>query len=226
MFEDNNELESNSINFDEDLFNETIESRLLEVSYEDNFVIMEIKRDCNINEYMRDSNIYVPEKVEDDIFSTTLLDCGIENIRKKKIYIFSEGLSLYNVFSTNDTILINEKIKNEITDKVKDQTIIKIDKLTGNYKVTRINYNKGIEENVINSFAMKYGFDRPMGLNKDDAMIYSLELLKRITNVANIENIINLNLIYGYLNIGDNEKNVADTTEAITALRKILKKTI
>lgn len=222
MLDNINEIE----NVDENLFNETMEARLLHVSYEDNFVVMEIKRDCNINEYMRESSMYVPEKVEDDIFSTTLLDSGIENIRKKKIYIFCEGFSLYNVFSTDDTILLNEKIKDEITNKVIDQTIIKIDKLTGNFKITKIKHSNGMGENYIKSFVKRYGIDRNLGLPKEEAMICSLELLRKLIAIENIENIIDLNLVYEYLNIENRSKEIADTTEVIDTLRKILRKTI
>ena len=175
----------------------------IEINYNDNFIIFDITDDCSSEEYQKALEKYDQKNISNKLSYCTLCEGSFNAIKRKRIYICSQDNILYNIYFNENTIHINERIKQE-QPKEKcfiDERIIEIDKTNNNIKINRLKHDKNYSTYYVKCYSTKEDIFESFTLDKDDALALAKEAINNLSQVRNIENIINLSEINSYLNI-------------------------
>lgn len=205
IFADNRKKEDLSINNNPSETDQSIKDIEIEVKYEFGFITFDIKEDCNIKEFMKAVKRENLESIASRVYNRALFGGHFERIDKKKIYIFSNENREYNVYSNDNEVLINERVKVSLEDEYIDDRVIKINKGTGQYKVTRMKHKKSGSTFSVKTFIS----DEPervfLQLGYSEALEITLDMINNLSNIRNIGSILDLETISRYLNLTDNK---------------------
>lgn len=176
----------------------------IELTYIGNFLMLDIKEDCDIFEYtkaLEKKNI----KLEDTrITNNALFDGGLEHIKRKKIYFFKNNNIEYNIYSNDEKIFINERITNPENNHI-DERILEVKRKTGDYKITNLKHDE-----IRSTYCVKFfSSDKPdykfFQLGRENAFNIAQDVLNNLSKISAIKTIINLDIFYETIGITKKE---------------------
>lgn len=181
----------------------------IEVTNINNITKVEIKEDCNINEYMKAIKKLNLEDINKNIFNNALFDTGMLNvIHKKIIYIVKKDNITYNIINDDEFLYIDEHIKHDNTNGKLyiDERIIRVNKHNKEYKISRLQH-----DNSLSTFYVKfYESEDPnrlyFKLDKIEALEAANLTLTNLSKIKNIETIVDFNLINEAINKKEHQK--------------------
>ena len=186
------------------------EESKINISNEYGFTIVDIKEDCKTQDFLDISDQHPIEDLNKNVGNATLFDGSLSNIKKKKIYIKRLDDALYNIYSNDTSIHIDEKLKqlNDNEEVFIDERIIDINKQTGHYKITRMKHSKNRSTFYVKFFSSEKPDYEFFHLYQTDALTIAKETIENTASLENIDKIINLKEVLSYLPIEDNIKPI------------------
>lgn len=177
----------------------------IKTNTEGNFSVFEISKTTTFLDFYTACKQTQTNNLEDYISNAILFDGSF--ITGKKIYIFSQENKLYNIVSNDNTIHINERITYDTTDEHNktfiDERIIKIDKTTNSFIVTRMKHDKNLSTFYVKYFASDEKDETLFHLDENTAIEISHEMLSNLSSIENIDKILDLSEVSKYLSFQD-----------------------
>jgi len=182
----------------------------IEITNKDNITIVNIKEDCNLNEYIKAIDKLNAEEINQDICNNALFDTGNLNIiHKKIIYLIKTDNKIYNIINDDDFIYIDERIKYKdsltsfkIKEEVKqsnkfyiDEKIIRINKHNKEYKISRLKHDSSLSTYYVKFFDSEDPNQLYFKLNKIEALETAYSTLNNLSRIKNVGSIIDFDLI-------------------------------
>lgn len=185
----------------------------IEITYIDNIIKVDIKDDCNIIEYMNAIRKLDAEDINKNIFNSILFDTGgLDVIHKKTIYIVNKDNKTYNICNDFNCIYIDEHIKyenNNADNKLYiDQKIIKVNKDTKEYEISRLKHEKSLSTYYVKFFDSENPNQLYFKLDQKEALEVAKETLNNLSKIDNIEKIINFDLINKSINTENSKQKI------------------
>jgi len=180
----------------------------IEITKDEIFTKVDIKKDCNLAEYVCSVDKLGIKEIDKKIANKTLFDSGVKLIESKTIYIFSYNNKDYNLYLKNNNIFIDERVinKNDEENYITEKTV-EIDLTNMQYKISTMNHDKHLSTHNIKFYDSKSNESNFFTLNKIDALKIINTILKDLGKVPNINNIINLEFIFCNLELKEDKTN-------------------
>lgn len=179
----------------------------IEITKDGIFTKVDIKKDCNLAEYVCSVDKLGIKEIDKKIANKTLLDNGVKLIKSKTIYIFSYNNKNYNLYLDNNIIFIDERIidqnneENYITEKT-----VEIDLTNMQYKISTMNHDKHLSTHNIKFYDSRNNESSYFSINKIDALKIMNIILTDLSKVPNINNIINLEFALSNFNLNEEKQ--------------------
>lgn len=203
-----NKLIDNTIKISEE---PSIKDINMEITNIDNVVKVDIKEDCNINEYTKAIKKLKAEDINQNIFNSALFDTGkLDVIHKKIIYIIKDDNKTYNIINDANFLFIDEHTKHyNIGDKFYiDQRIIKINKHNNEYIISRLKHNDELSTYYIKIFDSEKPDEQFFKLDKTEALELAKEILANLSKIKNMETLVDFNFINDTIRENDEKKKI------------------
>lgn len=169
----------------------------IEITPTDDYMIIDIKEDCNITEYVNALDKIGMKSLE--LTNGTLFDGRWDIIKRKKIYIINNNNIEYIIYSNDIKTRITEKIKYPEEDEYIDERVIEIDN-NEEYTIIRLKHKKSLSTYYVKSYSSKKPNQEFFKLDKEEALKIAKEILSNLNKISYIENIIDLQRVYLSLN--------------------------
>ena len=188
----------------------------IDIVYDGIFSIVDIKEDCNLEEYLNIVTVLDPSNlVNQKVNNSALLDEQLYFIKKKKIYVFDIDNIEYNVFSNESEIFIDERVKYDDDDFYIDEHSIRINKDSGHFAIHRLKHRKSLSTFYVKFFLS----DKPdyefFHLDESKALQMAEEILNNLSNVEGIERVIDLLQIQECLTKWKTERSVSSLNNCV-----------
>jgi len=158
----------------------------IEVKNEFNYTIIDIKKDCTLKEYGSYNNL---KELNKEISFSTLFNVDEQLIKKKKIYIIKGKNIIYNIYSNNDIISINQKKYNNEDCYVDEKIIeIKVDE----FKIIRQKHDKNLSTFYTKYFSSANPNEKYFHLEQKEALKIAKEVIEELGKIRYIEKIVDL----------------------------------
>lgn len=194
----------------------------IEITNIGNFIKVDIKEDCNINEYMKAIKKLNAEDINQDVFNNALFDAGgLDIIHKKTIYIVKNDYIIYNIINDDDFLYIDERIKHEnsldenLTTEEKvvksnklyiDERIIRVNKHNKEYKISRLMHDNSLSTFYVKFFESEDPNRLYFKLDKIEALEAANLILTNLSKIKNIETLVDFNFIDEAINKKEHQK--------------------
>lgn len=186
---------------------DNIIAKEIEIKEQDNFIIFDIKDDCSLEEYMKSTEKYDAQNIESRIANNTLFDENFRNIKKKRIYLFTDENKSYNIYSNDYKIHINERIYYDSVDEHIDERIISIDKLTKHYRISRLKHRASLSTYYVKGFSSDNPDENFFHIDESEALKLAKEVIGHLRKIENIDKIINLDEVFRLINRKNKQSN-------------------
>jgi len=203
-----NKLIDNTIKISEE---PSIKDINMEITNIDNVVKVDIKEDCNINEYTKAIKKLKAEDINQNIFNSALFDTGkLDVIHKKIIYIIKDDNKTYNIINDENFLFIDEHTKHyNIGDKFYiDQRIIKVNKHNNEYRISRLKHNDELSTYYVKIFDSEKPDQQFFKLDKIEALELAKEILTNLSKIKNMETLVDFNFINDTIREKDEKKKI------------------
>ena len=171
------------------------ENEYIKVIEKLNYIIFNIKKDISFETYLMIKNINKIKNITSLISSNILMEDEI--IKNKKIYLIQENDSIFNI-DINDNI-IKVDIKTKYKNGYINEYIVEINKETEEYKVINMKHDDNYSTYYIGQYNSENKDIEYFHISKYDALKIFKKVISKLSEIKNIDEIINLEELFGYL---------------------------
>lgn len=171
------------------------ENEYIKVIEKLNYIIFNIKKDISFETYLMIKNINKIKNITSLISSNILMED--EKIKNKKIYLIQENDSIFNI-DINDNI-IKVDIKTKYKNGYINEYIVEINKETEEYKVINMKHDDNYSTYYIGQYSSENKDIEYFHISKYDALKIFKKVIIKLSEIKNIDEIINLEELFGYL---------------------------
>lgn len=171
------------------------ENEYIKVIEKLNYIIFNIKKDISFETYLMIKNINKIKNITSLISSNILMEDEI--IKNKKIYLIQENDSIFNI-DINDNI-IKVDIKTKYKNGYINEYIVEINKEIEEYKVINMKHDDNYSTYYIGQYNSENKDIEYFHISKYDALKIFKKVISKLSEIKNIDEIINLEELFGYL---------------------------
>jgi len=190
----------------------------LEITTQGNFIVFDLKEECNIHQYIDTIENQKMDWAINKIPNITLFDGGLlSKIKPKTMYFFEnkdENIR-YSFYSTEEKIHIDER-KTKIDGHI-DEITINLSKDTNEYSIGQLKHDETGSTYLVKSYRSENPDYEWFRLEKDEATQLARQTLDNLNKVTGASSIIDINLVRTTLGLSKNEFN----EQKITPIKNI-----
>lgn len=162
-------------------------------SYENGFMVLEIGEKCDILEYAQAIEKNNLREFEYLLTNHTLFDHGINNISKKRVYMIRLEDRVYNIYSNDEQIFIDERLWQDNGHIF--EHLIEIKKASGHYTIHLLKHDEILSTYFVKSHTTvpkTNDYDKDFRLDIETATNIAKSTINNLRSIPNIETIIDI----------------------------------